>query len=161
MNQIINETGSRSQWPRLLLAVPEAEVLSAAEALVGRYLVEDMTLPQAGLGLLQLKDGAFDEAYYPGEIPLASAHVVLFDADGKQHEGAVRIMYDKAELARAIAVIDAALAGNIGGSETIIPLLQRGAALLQQQNALRKKMLVRTRVDFALLGSTEEEESDE
>jgi len=35
------------------------------------------------------------------------------------------------------------------------------AALLAQQSVTRKKMLARTRVDFALLGSTDEEDGDE
>jgi alpha-D-ribose 1-methylphosphonate 5-triphosphate synthase subunit PhnG len=143
------------------MAVPTADVVAAATVIASQYQVEDVTLPQAGLALMQLRDSALNEAYYPGEIPLASARIILTSAVGTQHEGAAQVMHDSATFARAVAVIDAALAGNLPGSEAVEPLLNRGAELLAQQNVTRKKMLARTRVDFALLGSTEEEDGDE
>ncbi len=161
MNQTTSITSQRSQWPRLLMAVPMADVVAAAAALASQYQVEDVTLPQAGLALLQLRDSALNEAYYPGEIPLASARIILTSTDGTQHEGAAQVMHDSATFARAVAVIDAALAGNLPGSEAVGQLLSRGAELLVQQSITRKKMLARTRVDFALLGSTKEEDGDE
>ncbi|MDD2934474.1 MAG: phosphonate C-P lyase system protein PhnG [Methylotenera sp.] len=161
MNQTLNKTSQRSQWPRQLMAVPAAEVIAAAATLASQHRVEDVTLPQAGLALMQLRDSALNEAYYPGEIPLASARVILTSADGTQHEGAAQVMHDSATFARAVAVIDAALAANLPGSEVVAPLLNRGAALLAQQSVTRKKMLARTRVDFALLGTTDEEDGDE
>lgn len=161
MHQAPNETCCRSRWPQLLMALPEAEVMAAAEALAVRYRVEDVTLPQAGLGLLQLRDGAFSEAYYLGEIPLASAHLTLTDASGNHTQGAAQIMHDSAELARAIAVIDAVLAADLPGRETVEPLLRRGAVVLERQRTTRKKMLSHTRVDFSLLGIMEDEASDD
>lgn len=161
MNQTLSKTSPRGQWPRQLMAVPSAEVLAAAEELARQYGVEDVTLPQAGLALMQLKDSALNEAYYPGEIPLASARVILTSAEGAQHEGAAQIMHDSATFARAVAVIDAALAASLPGAETIKTMLNTGAEILAQQSASRKKMLARTRVDFALLGTTEEEDGDE
>ena len=161
MNQTLNKISQRAQWPRQLMAVPAVDVIAVATILASQYQVEDVTLPQAGLALMQLRDSALNEAYYPGEIPLASARVILTSADGTQHEGAALVMHDSATFARAVAVIDAALAANLPGSETIDVLLDRGAELLKQQSANRKKILARTRVDFALLGSTEEEDGDE
>jgi alpha-D-ribose 1-methylphosphonate 5-triphosphate synthase subunit PhnG len=161
MNQTTSITSQRSQWPRQLMAVPAAEVIAVAATLASQYQIEDVTLPQAGLALMQLRDSALNEAYYPGEIPLASARVMLTSKDGAQYEGAAQVMHDSATFARAVAVIDAVLAGNLPGSEAVEPLLDRGAALLTQQSITRKKMLARTRVDFALLGSTEEEDGDE
>ena len=161
MNQTLNQTSQRSQWPRQLMALPEAEVVAVAAMIASQHRVEDVTLPQAGLALMQLRDSALNEAYYPGEIPLATARVILTSTDGAQHEGAAQVMHDSATFARAVAVIDAVLAANLPGREAVEPLLKRGAALLAQQSVIRKKMLVRTRVDFALLGSTEEEYGDE
>lgn len=161
MNQTLNKTSQRSQWPRQLMAVPAAEVIAVAATLASQHRVEDVTLPQAGLALMQLRDSALNEAYCPGEIPLASARVILTTIDGTQHEGAAQVMHDSAKFARAVAVIDAALAAQLPGSEAVEPLLNRGAALLAQQSVSRKKMLVHTRVDFALLGTTEEEDGDE
>ena len=64
-------------------------------------------MPQAGLGLMQLKDSALQEGYFLGEIPLATAHVVLTDAQQNRTEGAAQIMHSEASLARAIAIMDA------------------------------------------------------
>lgn len=147
--------------PRLLMALPESEVVAAAAHLAGQYRLEDLTLPQAGLGLMQLEDGALGEAYYLGEVPLATAHVMLTDAAGNRFEGAARIMHDNPALAQAIAVIDAVVSARLPESETVESMLRRGLALLAEKSAARKKMLARTKVDFSLLGSAEEEDGDE
>jgi len=43
----------------------------------------------------------------------------------------------------------------------VTQLLARGLTVLTAQQSSRKKMLARTRVDFSLLSSAEEEDADE
>lgn len=159
MNDNMNLPPARAQLPRLLLALDEVEVCATLERLTASYRIEDITLPQAGLGLLKLRDGAFHEDYYPGEIPLATAHVAL-RANGMRAEGAAQVLHDSAPLARAIAIADAIFAAGLPETAALQPLLQKGQARVTEQAARRKKMLARTRVDFALLGTAEENDDE-
>ncbi len=150
----------RAQWPRLLAALPAREVLDCAGALTADWQVGDVTLPQSGLGLLQLRDSALGEPYFLGEIPLARAHVRLTRPDGASAEGAAQLLDDRAGLARAIAILDAIKAAQWPGHERIDALLDAGAVRVEQEAALRRATLARTRVDFSMLGTTDEDEDD-
>lgn len=143
------------------MALPEDEVIAVAASFAGQYTIEDIKLPQAGLGLMQLKDSALQEGYFLGEISLATAHVVLTDARQNRTEGAAQIMHSEASLARAIAIMDAVVSAKLTGHEVVAQLLARGLTVITEQQSSRKKMLARTRVDFSLLSSAEEEDADE
>lgn len=150
----------RAQWPRLLLACPAEPVRDLAYRLAQRHEVQDVQLPQSGLALLTLCDSALGEAYYPGEVPLALARVRVTAADGGAAEGAAQVVDDRASLARAIAVIDAVLAGRLAGHEEASSLLAAGRAPLAEQAAQRQALLAATRVDFSLLGTSEEDDDE-
>lgn len=160
MNDAFEITITRAQLPRLLLALDAGEVCKTVERLAAPYQIEDITLPQAGLGLLQIRDGAFQEAYYPGEIPLSTAHVAL-RANGVRIEGAARILHDSLPLVRAIAIADAMYASSLPEKTALELLLKQGLAKVMEQESTRKKILARTRVDFALLGTAEEDGDEE
>lgn len=151
----------RAQWPRLLLACPAESVRSLARRWCETHHVQDVQLPQSGLALLKLRDSAKGDAYYPGEVPLATAHVRVTTVNGQTIEGAAQLLDDRASLARAIAVIDAVLTGQLPGHEDARPLLAIGQARLDEQAAQRRALLVSTRVDFSLLGTSDEENDDE
>jgi len=155
-----NQDFPRSQWLRLWTALPAEPLRSLAESLSSRYEIDDLELPQSGLGLLPLNDGALGDAYYLGEIPLARAHVRITDAQGKAVEGAAILMDDRASMARALAILDGALAAELPGSEAAYELLCAGAKKTQEIGVDRKKLLAATRVDFSLLGTTKEEDDD-
>lgn len=144
---------SRADWPRLLIAAPPQAVLQAGAALSEQLRVDDLQLPQSGLALLQLEDGALGDAYFLGEIPLARARVRVVAPDGSSAEGAAQIIDDRAGLARAIAVLDAVLSARLDGWESAAALLAAGAAALQGQQAARQAMLAATRVNFSLIGN--------
>ncbi len=152
-------TPPRSQWPRLLLACPPKAVRDLAQTLAQQHSVQDVQLPQSGLALLKLQDSALGEAYYPGEVPIASAHVHVRSADGAVSAGAVQILDDRAGLARAIAIIDAVLAGQLPGYEAVQALFTVGSTRLDEQRAQRHALMAATRVDFSLIGSVDEEDA--
>lgn len=157
----LDVTYARAQWPRLLLACPTESVRVLARSLCEQHQVQDIQLPQSGLALLKLRDSAQGDAYYPGEVPLAIAHVRVITADGASYEGAAQLLDDRASLARAIAVLDAVLAAQLPGNEEARALLTTGAARLADQAAQRRALLASTRVDFSLVGTAEEENDDE
>ncbi len=155
-----NQNFPRSQWLQLWTALPADQLRAVAAALSNRYEIDDLELPQSGLGLLPLHDGALGEAYFLGEIPLSRAHVRIADKQGRSVEGAAILMDDRASLARTLAILDGALAAGLPGSESAHDLLCAGAKKTQEVAGDRQKLLVATRVDFSLLGTAEEEDDD-
>jgi len=145
----------RSRWGALLAQLPADQVRTAAAAL--ELEVVDITLPQSGLGLMQLNDTALNDGFYLGEIPVARAHVRVKSADGQEGEGGAVLLDDRARLARAIAVLDAVLAARLPGWEAAATLVKQGMAAYEQLAQARRALLARTHVDFSLLGQEEEE----
>lgn len=153
-------TPDRAQWLRLWSALPAAAVKALATDLASQYQVEDLTLPQSGLGLLPLTDSALGDTYFIGEIPLAQAHVRVTPSQGPSVEGAAILLDDRAGVARAMAVLDAVLAARLPGCDAALQLLAQGETALAEQSRQRRALLAATRVDFALLGTNEEDDDE-
>lgn len=150
----------RHQWPRCFLAVNANEIECAAQHFTEQFRIEDVQLPQSGLGLMKIRDGALGELYFPGEIPLATARVQISVPAGNPVEGAAQVLDDRASLARAIAVLDAVLAHRLPGHQTIIPLILKGQENLVTQAEERRALLETTRVNFSSLGHAEDDDDD-
>lgn len=153
------ETPPRADWLRLWSALPARQTQSLATQLTQAYGAEDLELPQSGLGLLPLTDSALGDTYFVGEIPLARAHVRL-SHENQTTEGAATLLDDRAGLARALAVLDGVLAARWPGHEEALALLMEGARVVEAENQARRALLASTRVDFALLGTTEEDDDE-
>jgi len=151
---------ARCDWARALAALPAAEIKATADTIARTHEVQDISLPQAGLGLLTLRDGAFHEPFYLGELPVARAHVMVRTRDGREASGGAVLIDDRVRLVRALAILDATLAARLPGWEAVATLVERGDALRAQRDAQRRHILERTRVDFALLGQAEEEDDE-
>lgn len=154
----INE---RKNWVRLLMACPPIEVCELAQQLSSDWQLNYKSLPQSGLGMMKVRDGAFNEPFYLGEIPLASAWVELVLPSGDKAEGAAQVMSDDQNLAEAIAICDAVLANQLAGKELLMTLLQKGADSLLRENRNRQHMLHHTRVDFSLLDAAGESDEED
>lgn len=150
----------RSQWLRYWSALPEDFLCEAAAQISDRYVVEDLELVQPGLGLLPLTDSALGDAYYIGEVPLSRTHVRLQDQSGEYAEGAAILMDDRTAVVRALAILDAICASSWPGAEDARALLQQGKQLVAKECRARSAILSATRVDFSLLGSTEEHDDE-
>jgi len=143
----------RTQWLRHWSALPASATKALANQLSSQHHVEDLALPQSGLGLLPVLDSALGDTYYIGEIPLAYAHVRITTAQGEHGEGAAALVDDRASVARALAILDAVVAARLPGSDAAIQLLEQGAAKISDQDQQRRALLAATRVDFSLLGA--------
>jgi alpha-D-ribose 1-methylphosphonate 5-triphosphate synthase subunit PhnG len=150
----------RKEWAAALCALPAAEVKHLVKVLCKGLEVRDVALPNAGLGLLNMSDGAFGESYFIGEIPVARAEVIVRSAAGDEERGGALIMDDRAQLARSIAILDAVLAGKLPGSVPAMTLVQRGMAVRKQKDSERNQLLTATRVDFSLLGQEDDEDEE-
>lgn len=150
----------RKDWPSALCALHASKVKETVALLMHHFEVRDVALPQSGLGLLSMCDGAFHESFFIGEMPVARAEIILRTTSGDEVKGGAVIVDDRAHLARAIAILDAVLAGKLSGWEVAASLVKQGIAVRQQAESERKKLLAATRVDFSLLGQEEDEDEE-
>jgi len=151
---------ARSQWLRYWSAVPVEKTEALAAGIAGLCEVRDVTLPQNGLGLLELPDSALNDLYFLGEVPVSHAHVEVIAPDGTRSEGGARLLDDRQSLARALAVLDATLAARLPYHEQTLDLLKAGQAAILETRTERNAILANTRVDFSLLGDGSEDDDE-
>lgn len=149
-----------THWLRALRARPGKHIRTLAASLCeqGGWQLRHKTLPQAGLGMLQLADNALNDRYNLGEFPFASAWLAITLPDGRTVEGAAQIMDDDLALAEALAVCDAVLRHQLPGWEAVQDELAAGLARLDAEQRERAAMLARTRVDFSLLDASDDDD---
>lgn len=153
------ELPARGQWLRCWSALPAQQAERLAASLRERYRVEAVQPASAGLALLPWRDGALGEAFHLGEIPLSRAWVRLHAIDGGQCEGAALLMDDRLGLTRALAVLDAVTAAGWPGADEARALLREGQQALAAADAQRRSLLAQTRVNFATMGSAEDDDA--
>lgn len=151
---------ARTDWTRALTAHPVPLLNALASQLTADCEVNLASLPQAGLGLLTLTDGAFHEPYYLGEFPLSACRVELCLADGRRADGGAQVLADDAGLARSLAILDAILAARFPGWDTVSAHVASGARLRSDEDHRRGAILAATRVDFALLNNASEDDDE-
>lgn len=145
------EMTERSSWVSALSAVPEHDLIALSEELACGWQVRPKALPQTGLGLLKLNDGALRDDFYLGEFPLASAWLEVLTPEGQRAEGAAQVMHDSQAVAEAMALCDAVLSARLPGWQRVAWLIEKGEALRDATQRERKLMLAHTRVDFSML----------
>jgi alpha-D-ribose 1-methylphosphonate 5-triphosphate synthase subunit PhnG len=115
------------------------------------WTIQPKALSHAGLGMLQLEDGAYREPFFLGEFPLASAWVEITTPEGVTAQGAAQVMDDDVELVETLAICDAVLSARLPEWERLSELLERGVEIIDTKDRERKQMLAATQVDFSLL----------
>ena len=144
-----------------LVAAGRDAVLDTATQLTEGLTVTPLQPAESGLALMQWRDAVQHQPFFLGEVPMARAAVALVNHRGERAEGGAVVMADDAELAQALAVLDAVVAQRWPGAEAVDALAQRGAQARDRVRAVRQAGLKRTRVDFALLAEAgDESEAD-
>ncbi|MBI5255876.1 MAG: phosphonate C-P lyase system protein PhnG [Burkholderiales bacterium] len=133
-------------------------VLRTATQLSEGLTVTPLQPAEAGLALMQWRDAVQHQPFFLGEVPMARAAVALVDHRGERAEGGAVVMADDAELAQALAVLDAVFAHRWPGADVVDALAARGAQAREELRTVRQAGLQRTRVDFALLAEADEDE---
>ena len=127
-------TLQRKDWIHALTAHPASTLVDLAARLSRDWAVTLLCLPQAGLGLLQLREGAFNETFFLGEFPLSTCSVELNLPDGRRARGGAQVMADNADLARALAILDGVLAAELPGWEMAAEYVHSGDAQRRRQD---------------------------
>lgn len=151
----------RTEWINALTAQPSEKLLSVTTELSSTWSIRPKSVPQSGLGMLKLNDSAFEEPFFLGEFPLASAWIEIQTPDGLVAEGAAQVMDDRIELAEALALCDAILSARLPGFEQINTLLEQGMEKRAAITRERKHMLATTLVDFSLLDDVTNDMEDD
>jgi alpha-D-ribose 1-methylphosphonate 5-triphosphate synthase subunit PhnG len=155
----MNQAVTRNTLAVSLLAAGRERVLSYARAAARDLTVQPLQPAEAGLALMQWRDAVMHQPFYLGEVPVARAAVAV-SVNGERVEGGAIVMADDADLAQALAVLDAVWAHRLPGAEDVDELAQIGARARACLRAERQAMLKRTRVDFSLLSEAEDEEEE-
>jgi alpha-D-ribose 1-methylphosphonate 5-triphosphate synthase subunit PhnG len=140
-----------------LVAAGRDAVLDTATQLTEGLTVTPLQPAESGLALMQWRDAVQHQPFFLGEVPMARAAVALVNHRGERAEGGAVVMADDAELAQALAVLDAVRAQRWPGAEVVDALALRGAHAREDIRAVRQAGLTRTRVDFALLAEADDE----
>lgn len=148
----------RTDWIRALQKIPAPKLIETTEHLSKNWSIRFKTVPQCGLGMIQLQDSAFEEPFYLGEFPISSAYLEIKTETGTIAEGAAQIMDDHRELAEAMAICDAILSTQIEGYAEIVTLLEEGQQKVEEETQERKRILAKTQVDFSLLDDVGEDD---
>lgn len=151
-------TIKRSDWPRALATQSTKQLTAVLDEMTAHWTITPVQLPQTGLAMLQLRDSAFNDPYFLGEIPLASAWVSIRTEDQQEYQGAAQLMDDDQDKIEALAVADAILAHQLPGWLALYQLVEIGMTELTTEQNLRSAMLEKTRVDFALLNAAENDD---
>ncbi len=150
----------RRDWPKALACQSKQTLKALLDEWGTQWTIRPVQLTQTGLAMLQLRDSAFNDPYFLGEVPLASAWVELVTGDGERVQGAAQLLDDDSEKIELLAVCDAVLAHQLSGWQALHQLLEMGLQQLSEQQAVRNAMLAKTRVDFALLNAAEDDDDD-
>lgn len=148
----------RHDWPRALATQSTQQLTAVLDEITVHWTISPVQLPETGLAMLQLRDSAFNDPYFLGEIPLASAWVSIRTEDQQEYQGAAQLMDDDREMIEALAVCDAILAHRLPGWQALYQRVEIGMAALANEQQRRNAMLAKTRVDFALLNATEQDD---
>ena len=141
----------REEWISVLNLVPDEALREVIDDFPADWIIKPKALPQAGLGLLKMRDSALGEPFFLGEFPLSTCWLSVSTQDGLTAEGAALIMDDRFEQAEQLAICDAVLSAKLPGWESVAQLVSLGAERKQILEKERKAILARTRVDFSLL----------
>ena len=151
----------RSDLVACLAAADRDQVLGAAQRLCEGLTLTPLLPAESGLALMQWTDALMHQPFFLGEVPMSRAAVALVDTHGRRVEGGAVVMADDAELAQALATLDAVFASRWPGAETVDALALSGQRARADLRAQRQAMLQRTRVDFSLLAQADDDPTAE
>lgn len=151
----------RTTWVSALKELPAKDLLAITKEVSKGWMLRPKSLPQSGLGMMKLKDSAFNEAFYLGEFPISTAWLEVTTADGYKAEGAAQVMDDNVEIAEALALCDAVLSSELPGWQQVYNMVEQGVAIREKTKRERKMMLARTRVNFSLLDNVGDENAQD
>ncbi|MCM3714400.1 phosphonate C-P lyase system protein PhnG [Alkalihalobacillus oceani] len=114
-----------------------------AETILESYEVKVIQKPEHGLVMMKVRETSKKSLFYPGEVLVTECKVQV---EGKVGIGIVT--GDKPELARHLAIIDAAYQANVPETMKWDGLLENEEQAIAQAKAAEKQSILKTKVNF-------------
>jgi alpha-D-ribose 1-methylphosphonate 5-triphosphate synthase subunit PhnG len=120
--------------------------LDLAQTIVDRHKVEIMLPPEPCTAMLQAVDSVGCTPFYLGEVLMSEAAVAVNGVAGYGFA-----LEDEPRRALCVAIIDAALAGEVPETAAIRAALADEAARLSAQAKREESLVAATKVNFAIM----------
>lgn len=133
----------RQQRTKLLIDVGRSEALEFAAQIEANYNVVDVQPAREGLVMVKMRESSHQSLFFIGEVLITEAKVKI-----GEHFGVGLVKEYEPELARALAIVDAAYNAQLAETnawQTRFDTLQ--ARLIEQQQHV-KRSVERTKVNF-------------
>lgn len=114
-----------------------------ADVIIHQYGYREIAAPDYGLTMIQMRESAKNSLFYLGEVLVTEAKVEVNQAIGI---GIVIGMKD--ELAKHLAIIDAAYRADLPEVADWEQRLEQAANQIKQQKVKKQNHLLKTRVNF-------------
>ncbi|MEK4629088.1 MULTISPECIES: phosphonate C-P lyase system protein PhnG [unclassified Solibacillus] len=134
---------NRATRTKLLINVGRKQAIDMAQTMIENYEVFDLQPAREGLVMIKLRESAQQSLFYIGEVLVTEAKVKLQNA-----LGVGLVIEHEPELARALAIIDAAYNANLPEIEEWEVILNELQLLQQQAQQEVKRSIERTKVQF-------------
>lgn len=114
-----------------------------AKTIIDNYECQEIVAPRYGLTMIKMRESAKNSLFYIGEVLVTEAKVEINQCIGI---GVVVGMKD--ELAKQLAIIDAAYHANLSEVEEWEALLRGAERLITEEKAREQAELFETKVNF-------------
>ncbi|AXI11226.1 phosphonate C-P lyase system protein PhnG [Oceanobacillus sp. 143] len=133
----------RRRRTEILIQSDSSLARSFAEMITQNHECQEIVAPQYGLTMIKMRESAKNSLFYIGEVLVTEAKVEINNQIGI---GIVVGMQD--ELAKHLAIIDAAYKANLPEVEEWNPQLQRAEQQIMSRRAKEQADLFETKVNF-------------
>lgn len=134
---------NRRRRTKILIEGDQQLAMELADSILAKYEWNEIVSPRYGLTMVKMRETAQNSLFYIGEVLVTEAKAEIGDAIGI---GIVAGMED--ELARQLAVIDAAYAANLPETSEWLPILEEAEKNLIVQKAREQARNAQTKVSF-------------
>ena len=117
-----------------------------AKSIIEKYEVQDIEVPNNGLAMIKMRETAKRELFYLGEVLITEAKVFV---NGTLGMGVVA--GDDEELARNLALIDAAFKHNVKEVTEWSQRLELEEVRIKELENIRENKILATKVDFSTM----------
>lgn len=133
----------RAERTKLLIDVGRDEALQLANEIEARYSITDVQPAREGLVMVKMRESSQQSLFFIGEVLVTEAKVRIDD-----HFGLGLVKEYEPQLARALAIIDAAYNAQLDETHTWVELFSKLQSRLIEQQHDVKRSIERTKVQF-------------
>lgn len=133
----------RQHRTKLLIDVGREEALALAAQIEAAYCVKDIQPAREGLVMVKMRESSHQSLFFIGEVLITEAKVQI-----DEHFGIGLVREYEPQLARALAIIDAAYNAQLAETNAWQSCFEQLEQRLLEQQQRTKRSIERTKVNF-------------